>query len=147
MFQGLHNIGLIVEDIEKTIQQYCDLLELDRAEIEIAEMKEDRLKLAFVPIADTLFEVYQPIGPAPRDARHLREMRTKGEGIFHLAFRIDDYDQEVEKLRQKGYVIEEDIVTDLDPGCRIRLAWVPPENTSGYWLELIDAATMPPPRE
>jgi methylmalonyl-CoA/ethylmalonyl-CoA epimerase len=140
----LANIGLITRDIEATIQKYCDMLGVERSAADFAEMKKDRLLLGFIPTGDVLLEVYQPIGPPPRDSRHLREMRTKGEGIFHLAFYIEDYDREVDALRRKGYPIEEDIVTDLDPGYQIRIAWVPPEDTGGYWLELIDVASVPP---
>ncbi len=144
MQHRLHNIGLIVRDIEKTVETYCDLFELDRDQIQVVDMKEDRLKMAFVSLGGTLLEIYQPVGPPPRDTRHLTEMREIGEGVFHLAFMVEEYEQEVQRLRQKGYEVAEDIVTDLDPRYETRLAWVPPESTGGYWLELIDEATASP---
>jgi hypothetical protein len=55
----------------------------------------------------------------------------------------DNFTIEVTELKQKGIALEEEQEKELFPGYNIRIAWIPPESTTGVWIELVDALSHP----
>lgn len=92
--------------------------------------------------AGARIELLEP-KPASK-SRIAKFFKDHGEGVFGLSVFIDDFDNEVKALRKKGVTIEEETQAAVHPGYPLRLAWIPPEEAHGVWIELVDAQSLPP---
>ena len=134
-----HHLGIVVEDLDEAAKLYQDILGLSPGDHGVVEDVENGVKLLSLPAGSTFIELIQPTRPDNRFARFLRE---RGEGLFHLSFASEDYDEVVGAWREKGYSLEEEMANSF-PGHPFRLAWVTPESARGVWLELSDEAAIP----
>ena len=104
-------IGVIVRDIERSIQAYADLFGIDPPTWSLTDPKETahtryhdqptaaRAKLAFFQLGSVSLELIEPVG-APSTWREFLE--THGEGVHHIAFRIQGMDEQLALLERKG---------------------------------------------
>ena len=103
--------GLIVEDIERSIWAYSEILGLEPTGVMVTGPEEEahtryrgeatpaRAKLAFFDTGQAQIELIQPLdGPSTwRDF-----LEEKGEGVHHIAFVIKGTDEVVARLDSKG---------------------------------------------
>jgi len=104
-------IGLVVKDIEKSINAYVDVLGLPRPEViitdgyELAETKyrgkpsHAQAKLAFFDMGQVQIELIEPIGE-PSTWKEFLD--ANGDGVHHIAFQIKDTGKVVAYLEGKG---------------------------------------------
>lgn len=104
-------IGFVVEDIEKSSRAYADLFGVEVPEINITdplekshtayrgEPTEARAKLAFFRLENITIELIEPVG-GPSIWQEFLD--TKGEGVHHIAFQVDDLDGHIALLEQNG---------------------------------------------
>lgn len=112
-------IGILVEDIEKTAQDYADFFGVPKPEIGITGVYDEalteykgeptkaRTKQAFFDIGPNIqIELLEP-DHEPSTWRH--DLDTNGEGMHHIALNIEGMQEKVEigldagfKLLQKG---------------------------------------------
>jgi methylmalonyl-CoA/ethylmalonyl-CoA epimerase len=104
-------IGIVVKDIERSIDAFCDVFELSRPNVIITDEYEfaktqyqgkpslARAKLAFFDFGQVQIELIEPIGN-PSTWKEILD--HKGEGIHHIAFQIKGTNQVVAYLEGKG---------------------------------------------
>lgn len=105
-------VGIIVRDIEKSIDAYVEVFGLNQRPgyiitdpVEKTNMKyrgetsEARSKLAFIPMGQVTIELIEPIG-GPSTWKEFLD--THGEGMHHIAFVIKDTGKVVTYLNGKG---------------------------------------------
>ncbi len=104
-------VGLIVSDIEKSIEAYSQVFNMPKPDIvitdppEVAKTKykgkptDARAKLAFFDMGQVSLELIEPVG-GPSTWRDFLE--EHGEGVHHIAFRIKGTEQVVAFLEGKG---------------------------------------------
>jgi catechol 2,3-dioxygenase-like lactoylglutathione lyase family enzyme len=104
-------IGIVVEDIEETRQAYADLFGMETPKIietdgysktnahYRGEPTQGRAKLAFIRLENITIEIIEPIGGPSTWREFLDE---HGEGIHHIAFRVEDMDKTIAMLETKG---------------------------------------------
>jgi len=127
----LDHIGHVVKDFNSAIDFYKKSLGLDPDRI--MDFPEFGSKMAFFKFAGTEIELIDPgLGGKGPAAKCLRE---RGEGIFHMSLRVDDYDTEVKKWKDKGFTVDE--FCNEGGGMRARLAFLRPEETHGLYIEFI----------
>ena len=102
-------VGLIVRDIERSIDAYCNVFGMPKPEIiitdgqEIAHTQfrgkpsEARAKLAFFEMGQVTIELIEPIGEPSTWKEFLDQ---KGEGVHHIAFIVPDTDAAVASLAE-----------------------------------------------
>ncbi len=139
MSRRLDHVGIVVKDINEVSSLFGKMLGLTPWDKGVVEDSENGVRLLSLPTGDTFIELIQPISSENRFARFLKE---RGEGLFHLCFFVEDYDEEVRELKEKGFTVEEE-VAHISPEHPFRLAWLPPESTRGVWIELVDMAALP----
>ena len=139
MSKRLDHVGIVVKDINEAASLYGRLLGLTPWDKGVVEDRENGVLLLSLPAGDIFVELIQPTSPENRFARFLKE---RGEGLFHLCFFVDNYDEEVSALREKGVPVEEEMAKSV-PEHPFRLAWLSPESTQGPWIELVDMAALP----
>ena len=85
MVTKVDHIGIAVSNLEETLKVYTEVLGLELSGVEVVE--DQKVRVAFLPIGDTeieLLESTQPDGPIAKF------IEKKGEGIQHIAFRVED---------------------------------------------------------
>ena len=104
-------IGLIVRDIERSSAAYADLFGVEVPPWSLTDPEESahtryrgqpttaRAKLAFFDLGGVSLELIEPVG-APSTWREFLE--THGEGVHHIAFRIQGMDEQLAILERKG---------------------------------------------
>ena len=90
------------------------------------------MKVAFLPVGSTRVELLEPTSP---DSAVGRFVAKRGEGIHHLAFRVQDLEAVLERLRSHGVEILGDGARDGAEGTRV--AFLHPRSAGGVLIELV----------
>lgn len=106
-------IGILVNNIDEAAQAYADLLGVEKPEIRMTATQDvsrteymgkptaARTKQAFFKVgSDVEIELLEP-DHEPSTWRH--DLDKYGEGVHHIAFKIDGMEKVVKALGQKGY--------------------------------------------
>ena len=131
MVTKVDHIGIAVSNLEETLKLYTEILGLELSGVEVVE--DQKVKVAFLPIGDTeieLLESTQPDGPIAKF------IEKKGEGIQHIAFRVEDIHAALEDMRQKGVRLIDEQPRYGAGGAKI--AFLHPKSTHGVLVELCE---------
>jgi methylmalonyl-CoA/ethylmalonyl-CoA epimerase len=94
------HIGAVVRDVDKTVEYYQSLGIVDEATDRVTmEGKKAKLIGRFIHIGSLLSELWQPVRGETIQQEFLN---SRGEGVNHIAFHVDDLDREKEKMAEKG---------------------------------------------
>ncbi len=141
-----HHLGIITKDMDKAEQSLCEILDLSPDDERIDRFTGKENKTTMLPLGKeedyNYFEVMQPIA---QDWMNEYFKTEKAEGVFHIVFLVDSWDQRVKELREKGYTVNVSESVNPFPGCKLlREAYVmPKESTRGVLIDLIDAEHFP----
>ena len=98
----LHHIAVIVKDIDKAIAYYQSLgIAKVGREVIFPEAKPS-IRAKFVDVGSVPIEFIQPL---EGESNYKEFLESKGEGVQHIAFAVDDLDGEEDKLVDKGVSI------------------------------------------
>lgn len=99
LLTGLHHVAIICSDYERSKRFYTDVLGF-QVQQEVYRKERDSWKLDLSLKGTYLIELFSfPAPPA-------RVSRPEAAGLRHLAFGVDNIDQAVEALQQKGVATE-----------------------------------------
>jgi methylmalonyl-CoA epimerase len=129
MIKKIDHIGIAVKSIEKTSELFSNILGLKVAGEEIIE--EQKVKVAFLPLGDSELELLESTSP---DGPVARFIEKKGEGIQHIAFRVDNLEKILEKLKEDGVRLIDEKPRYGAGGAKI--AFLHPKSTNGILIEL-----------
>ena len=95
-----NHIGSVVRDVDEAVEYYQSLGIVDKATDRITmEGKKAKLIGRFIQIGSLMIELWQPV----RGETVQQEFfNSRGEGVNHIAFHVDDLDKERDKLVEKG---------------------------------------------
>lgn len=125
----IDHIGIAVKSIEGALKFWEDTLGIKCTGIE--EVAEQKVKTAFLPIKDTEVELLEPTAD---DSPVAKFIEKKGEGIHHLAIRVENLEQALEELKLKGVRLIDEKPRKGAGGAKI--AFLHPAATGGVLLEL-----------
>jgi len=131
MIKKMRHIGIIVEDIERTIKKFEGF---GLACNEIIERKEEGSKIAFFPIGDTLIELLSFSPDKGWDSTHTI-VRSQEGAINHLCFEVDDLETSIRDFEKNGAKLMEG---SPRAGAHGRVAFFYPETTEGVLIELCE---------
>jgi methylmalonyl-CoA/ethylmalonyl-CoA epimerase len=136
MLQQIDHIGIAVKNLDETVAFYRQVMRLEVSSTEVF----NGMKIAFLRIGDSELELLEDLTPDGAIARHVA---TRGEGIQHVAYRVDDIEQELQEMRAKGIEL---IDERPRPGARgARVAFLHPKSTKGVLIELVEPQGSPQP--
>jgi methylmalonyl-CoA epimerase len=97
IFKKFDHIGVVVEDLQKAMDVLSHFFSLEV--IEIKEMKDAGIRIAFYPLGSgqmELIEFQKPIaGVDPI-------VTQPGAGVQHVAFQVEDFQEALKTLTTKG---------------------------------------------
>lgn len=131
MYKKIDHIGIAVADLDMAIAVFSEKLGLKCSGTE--EVKEQKVKVAFFQIGETRLELIQPIA---EDSAVAKFLTSRGEGIHHIALRVEDIDLRLAELKARGLnLIDEKARTGAH---KTKVAFVHPKSTHGVLLELVE---------
>jgi methylmalonyl-CoA/ethylmalonyl-CoA epimerase len=125
----IDHIGIAVSSIENRKNFWADVLGLPLTGTET--VAEQKVTTAFLPVGESEVELLEstsldgPIG---------KFIEKRGEGIQHIAFRVDDIDAALAELKAKGIPLIDGQPRRGAGGARI--AFLHPKATGGILVEL-----------
>ncbi|MBU0928841.1 MAG: methylmalonyl-CoA epimerase [Spirochaetes bacterium] len=129
MVVKLDHIGIAVSDLAESLKVYTDMLGLELHGTETVE--EQKVKTAFLPVGDTEIELLQTTAP---DGPIGKFIEAKGQGIQHIAFKVEDIEAALAELKAKGVRLIDEKPRYGAGGARI--AFLHPKATGGVLIEL-----------
>ena len=125
----IDHLGIAVNSIDNGKNFWTDILGLGFAGSET--VAEQKVTTAFFPVGESEVELLESTAPDGPIAKYIEK---KGEGIQHVAFRVEDIEAALAELKAKG-------VRLIDEKPRIgaggaKIAFLHPKATSGVLVEL-----------
>jgi methylmalonyl-CoA/ethylmalonyl-CoA epimerase len=129
MLKKIDHIGIAVKDIDETAKFYRDMMGMKFLGIE--EVADQKVKVAFFEIGETHIELVCPTSPESAVAKHLEK---KGEGIHHICYATDDIVAELQRLKDEGARLVDEVPRTGAHGAKI--AFIHPKTSKGVLTEL-----------
>jgi methylmalonyl-CoA/ethylmalonyl-CoA epimerase len=125
------HIGVAVKSIDDAKRLYSDLLGLSHAGSET--VAEQKVTTAFFPVGDTEVELLESTAPDGPIAKYLEK---RGEGVQHVAFRVENIEEALAELKAKGVQLIDEKPRRGAGGAKI--AFLHPKSTYGVLVELCE---------
>ena len=131
MIKKINHIGVAVKDLNEAIKFYEENLGLEIEGTE--EIKEQKVKVAFIPLGESRIELLQSTDPNGPIAKFIEK---RGEGIHHIALEVEGIEETLRKLKERGVQL-------IDEKPRIgahgmKIAFLHPRGTKGVLMELCE---------
>ncbi|MBC8016584.1 MAG: methylmalonyl-CoA epimerase [Sporomusaceae bacterium] len=131
MFKTLKvdHIGIAVKDLEQAKKFYTEVLGMTVMGEETVEQQ--KVKVCFIPCGDSEVELLESTSP---DGPIAKFIEKNGEGVQHIALRVDNIEAAIADLKAKGVRMIDEAPRYGAGGAKI--AFVHPKATGGILLEL-----------
>jgi methylmalonyl-CoA epimerase len=129
MILGLDHIGVVVKDLQKAIGV---LEQLSLAVGEKETIEHLKVAVAFFQVNGNRIELISPLTEHHELTKHMKE---HGEGLHHIAFKVEDMNESVENLKKRGIRIAQGRPRGKGHGGK-EIAFLNEEDTCGMLIEL-----------
>lgn len=127
----IDHLGIAVNSTEAGKNFWSGILGLDFEGDETVETQ--KVKTAFFPVGESEIELLESTAP---DGPIARFIEKKGEGIQHVAFRVDNIEAALAELKEKGVKLIDETPRMGAGGAKI--AFLHPKATAGVLVELCE---------
>jgi len=129
----IDHLGIAVNGIDEGKTFWSDIMGLDFAGSET--VAEQKVTTGFFPVGESEVELLESTAPDGPIAKYLEK---KGPGIQHVAFRVENIEEALAELKDKGVKL-------IDQKPRIgaggaKIAFLHPKATNGVLVELCERA-------
>ncbi len=100
MSAKINHIAIVVEDIERALAVYRDVIGLPLEHI--AEEPAEEVRIAFLPTSSGEIELIQP---TTADSGVAKFLAKRGEGLHHICMEVEDIDATVAEMASRGLEI------------------------------------------
>jgi methylmalonyl-CoA epimerase len=133
MFETIDHVGVAVSDLDRAISAYSKGLEMPISHRETVESQ--GVEAVLLDVGDAHVELLQPLAPETVVGRFIAK---RGEGLHHVAYRVQDIDAALATLREAGVEL---IDAEARTGIRhSRVAFLHPRAAAGVLTELVEPA-------
>ena len=131
MFKSLRvdHIGIAVKDLAQAKKFYTETLGIEATGEEVVEQQ--KVKVCFIPCGDSEVELLESTSP---DGPIAKFIEKKGEGIQHVAFRVENLEAALATLKEQGIRMIDEKPRYGAGGASI--AFVHPKATGSVLVEL-----------
>ena len=133
MIKKIDHISIAVKDLEEAMSIYSDILGLESKGTEVIE--EQKTIIATFLVGEVKIELVQSTQP---DGPVGKFIEKRGEGMHHIAFRVENIDESLKELSARGVKL-------IDKKARIgaggaKIAFIHPKDMKGVLIELVERA-------
>ena len=127
----IDHLGIAVSGIDEKKSFWTDVLGLKLQGTETIE--EQKVTTAFLPVGESEVELLESTSP---DGPVAKFIEKRGEGFQHVAFRVENIEEALAELKEKGIAL-------IDKKPRIgaggaKIAFLHPKATGGVLVELCE---------
>lgn len=126
---SIEHIGIAVTNLEESIQYYEKTLGLKCYAIE--EVADQKVKTAFFKVGDTKIELLESTDPEGPIGKFIEK---KGPGVHHIAFAVDNVQQALADVEEKGVKLID--TTPRNGAENLKIGFIHPKSTGGVLTEL-----------
>ncbi len=125
----IDHIGIAVKNVEQSNDLFAKLFNREPFHHEFLESQQ--LNVSFFALGDTKVELLEPV--SEKSTVH-KFLQSKGEGIHHVAFEVEDIYTEMDRLKSEGFqpLSEKPYVGALNK----LVCFFHPKTTNGVLVEL-----------
>nr|WP_320022173.1 methylmalonyl-CoA epimerase [uncultured Draconibacterium sp.] len=125
----IEHIGIAVNSLEEAIPYYEEMLGLKCYAVE--EVADQKVKTAFFQVGDTKIELLESTSP---DGPIGKFLGKKGQGVHHLAFAVDNVNDSLNELGEKGVQLIDKTARKGAEG--LNIGFLHPKATMGVLTEI-----------
>jgi len=133
VFARIDHVGVAVEDLDAALELYGGMYEMQTAHRETVE--DQGVEAVLLDVGENHVELLRPLSAETPVGKFLA---SKGPGLHHVAYQVDDVAAELERLSEAGVRL-----IDREPRTGIRdsrVAFLHPGATGGVLTELVQPA-------
>jgi methylmalonyl-CoA/ethylmalonyl-CoA epimerase len=133
MFARIDHVGVAVDDLDAAIALHEQAYGLALAHREVVEAQ--GVEAVLLDVGESHVELLRPLQP---DTAVGRFLVSRGPGLHHVAYRVDDIEAALDALRDRGLQL-----IDETPRVGIRdsrVAFVHPQSAGGVLTEIVQPA-------
>ncbi len=127
----IDHIGIAAKEMDAALHFFTDRLGMKATGFETIE--DQAVRVAFLPLSEGELEILESTKP---DGPVAKFIEARGEGIQHIALRVDDLEGALRELKEKGVRLIDERPRRGAGGAMI--AFVHPKETNGVLLELCE---------
>lgn len=131
MLKKIDHIGVAVQNIEKSIPLFRDLLGIPLEKV--YESDAIKTKIAFFPLGDSTIELIEAMDPSSPVAKFIQK---RGEGIHHICFGVENVEAALRHFEAQGIELLNQKPRRTENGDLI--AFLNPKSTNGVLIELVE---------
>lgn len=125
----IEHIGIAVKDLDNSIATFSKLLGKTPYKTETVES--EAVSTTFFEIGNSKIELLEATHENSPIAKFIEK---KGEGIHHIAFEVQNIEQEMQRLQNEGFVLLNEFPKNGADNKRI--VFLHPKSTNGVLVEL-----------
>lgn len=131
MIKKIEHIGIAVKNIEESNVLFKKLF--GKAHYKVEKVESEGVSTSFFMIGETKIELLEATIENSAIAKFIEK---KGEGIHHIAYEVDNLDEEMNRLKTEGFELIHQIPKDGADNKRI--CFLHPKSTNGVLVELCE---------
>jgi methylmalonyl-CoA/ethylmalonyl-CoA epimerase len=131
MVNKVDHIGIAVKNLDDALNFYENILGLKSSGTEVVE--EQKVRVAFMPIGDSEVELLES---TEEDGPIAKYIAKNGEGVQHIAYSVDNIEEAIEEMKEKGIRMIDEKPRYGAGGAKI--AFCHPKFTHGVLIELTE---------
>jgi methylmalonyl-CoA/ethylmalonyl-CoA epimerase len=131
MIKKIEHIGIAVKNIKESNDLFRKLFGKEHYKVE--EVKSEGVSTSFFMLGETKIELLEATNEGSAIAKFIEK---KGEGIHHIAYEVDNIDNEMERLKNEGFELIH--AQPKDGADNKRICFLHPKSTNGVLVELCE---------
>ena len=127
----IDHIGIAVKSLAEVVRVYENVIGLKVSGYD--QVDDQGVRVAMIPVGESRIELLEPTTPTSPIEKF---MAKRGEGIHHIAVRVENIEEALERFKAAGARL-----IDTVPRAGVhntRIAFVHPASTNGVLLELVE---------
>ncbi len=129
MIKKIEHLGIAVTDIKESLRVFESLLGTKCYKVE--EVESEGVKTAFLQVGESKIELLEATNPDSPIAKYLEK---RGQGIHHIAFEVDNIQNEINRLINEGFILIHQ--TPKNGADNKLIAFLHPKSTESILIEL-----------
>ncbi len=131
MIKKIEHIGIAVKNLEASNALFKKLFGAEHYKIEAVES--EGVSTSFFMLGETKIELLEATNENSSIAKFIEK---KGEGIHHMAYAVDNIEEELARLKNEGFALINE--TPKDGADNKRICFLHPKSTNGVLVELCE---------
>ena len=129
MLKKVEHIGIAVKALENSQELFTKLFGKEAYKLE--KVESEGVKTLFFQLGETKIELLEADNSSSPIAKFIEK---RGEGIHHIAYEVDNIEEELERLKAEGFQVLNE--TPKDGADNKKIAFLHPKSTNGVLVEL-----------